>query len=148
MVDAVLMLSGNVGALTEKVGRQEAGFEKLSRQYHQLRQDIIKLDAKVESARRDLGAEVSELRAEFVKFQSLLYARFAELLSRLDAIVVRLDEVESTIDLHAKELRAATIELLSQFNAILTATQDSARNQITLRELTERIERLERRLGM
>ncbi|WP_139198863.1 hypothetical protein [Xaviernesmea oryzae] len=109
-------ISGNL----ETIGRFDAEFTKLSRHHAQVRGDIL-----------DVKAEVAQFRADVTQ--------------RLQALLLRMDEVENSIDAGDSRIKDLQRENRGQYNDILTAIQDGLQNSIAYRELSERVELLERR---
>ncbi|MGK6313897.1 hypothetical protein [Neorhizobium sp. DT-125] len=130
LIDVIQPLTNQVGRLTDGVGRYDAEFEKLHKQNNLLRQDMIEL----RSGQTQLKSELTQLKSDVT--------------SRLDAITIRLEEIENTGEKNAAAIRALAADAVLQHNAILNALQESNKNDISLRELEERIVNLERRMGI
>lgn len=122
-IEGMKNLNERITANVEALGRFDVEFTKLSRQNNQLRSDVL-----------DVKSELGHFRVEASQ--------------RLNAIFSRLDEVENVVDSNSKYIRDLASENRSHYNDILTALQDGLHNNISIRELTERIEELERRSGM
>lgn len=69
-------------------------------------------------------------------------------MTRLDAIAARLEEVERLEDERAREIKEIHVDLVSQYNDILSAIQMASNSVADTRDFRERLEQLERRLGM
>lgn len=123
VIDGMKTLNERVAGNLESVGRFEAEFIKLSRQNIQLRSDLL-----------DVKSELGQFRAEANQ--------------RLQAVLHRIDEIENVVDGNSHHVRELRIEARSQYNDILTAIQNGLQNSISSRELSERVEELERRAGM
>ena len=83
---------------------------------------------------------MGQLRSEVTQFRS-------DMVARLDAITLRLDEIESTGENNAMALRTIGSDLVLQHNVILNAVQESNINTLALKALEERVASLERRLS-
>lgn len=130
MIEGTKALTDRVGVMTDKIGRYDAEFEKLSRQNHTLRQDIL------------------TVRSEALQQRSDITTRLDAQGGRFDALGSRLEEIENTVDGNSRALRELIIEGVSQYNSILTALQDGIKSQISIRELLEKVNELERRIGI
>ncbi|NKN36570.1 hypothetical protein HFC70_09390 [Agrobacterium sp. a22-2] len=123
VIDGMKTLNERISGNLESMGRFEAEFTKLSRQNNQLRSDLL-----------DVKTELGQFRAEANQ--------------RLQAVLHRIDEIENAVDGNSHHIRELRIEARSQYNDILTAIQSGLQNSISSRELSERVDELERRVGM
>lgn len=123
VIDGMKTLNDRIADNLEAMGGFEAEFTKLSRQNTQLRGDIL-----------DVKSELGQFRSE---------AR-----QRLQALLHRLDEIENFVDGNSDYIRELRTEVRSQYNDILTAIQDGLQNSIACRELSDRVDELERRTGV
>ncbi|MCM2477028.1 hypothetical protein HGO38_26615 [Rhizobium sp. CG5] len=123
VIDGMKTLNERVAGNLESVGRFEAEFLKLSRQNIQLRSDLL-----------DVKSELGQFRAEANQ--------------RLQAVLHRIDEIETVVDGNSNHIRDLRIEARSQYNDILTAIQSGLQNSILSRDLSERVDALERRAGL
>jgi hypothetical protein len=69
-------------------------------------------------------------------------------MTRLDAIAARLEEVERLDDERAGDIKKLRIELITQYNDILSALQMASNSAADAKEFRERPEQIERRLGI
>lgn len=123
VIDGMKTLNDRISGNLDAVGRFEAEFAKLSRQNNQLRSDVL-----------DVKSELTQFRAEASQ--------------RLQALLHRMDEIENFVDGNSNHIRELRIEIRSQYNDILTAIQDGLQNSIASRELSDRVDELERRAGI
>lgn len=123
VIDGMKTLNDRISGNLDAVGRFEAEFAKLSRQNNQLRSDVL-----------DVKSDLTQFRAEASQ--------------RLQALLHRMDEIENFVDGNSNHIRELRIEIRSQYNDILTAIQDGLQNSIASRELSDRVDELERRAGI
>ena len=133
----------------DSVGRFEGEFRKITRQNNQVLQSHIELRSEISALRSDFGhlqvefgglrSDMGQLRSEFGELRSDANDFRTETSKRLDAILRRLNDLENGQDKLANELRDIHIELRSQYNQILTASQDGLFSRLNLSELEERV---------
>lgn len=123
VIDGMKVLNDRISGNWETMGRFEAEFTKLSRQNNQLRTDIL-----------DIKSELGQFRTEASQ--------------RLQALLHRMEEIENVVDGNSSNIRELRIEARSHYNDILTAIQDGLKNSISFRELSERVDELERRSAL
>lgn len=128
LMDLMRPMINQVGRLTDSVGRYDAEFTKIGRHFHDLRQDMITL----QTAQARTDAKLDQLT------QSMT--------TRLDAIFIRLDEIENTGLRNEKAIRDLASEMVLQHNTILNALQDSHNNKLALEQFDERLSELERQV--
>jgi chromosome segregation ATPase len=133
LMDLMRPMINHVGHFTEALGRHDAEFNKIGRHFHDLRQNIIDVKSEIRLTKNELEA----LKSEFTSFK-------ADISTRLDAIFIRLDEIESTGLRNETAIRNLASEMVLQHNTILNALQDSHNNKLALEQLDERLSELER----
>jgi chromosome segregation ATPase len=129
LIDGMKTLNERVAETMGATDRFDAEFTKLSRYSNQLRSDVL-----------DVKSEVQQHRSETSQFRS-------DINQRLQAILHRMDELENAVDANSNQIRELRSDARSQYNEILTALQTGLQNNVSLRELVDRVEDLERRLG-
>lgn len=158
LINLMTVTNGQVGRLADTVGHYDAEFIKIGRNFHTLRQDMIGLRSDLDGLKIDVGDlrnelrhetgslrsemsglkdEISSLRDEFASFKP-------SITERLDAIFLRLDEIENTGLRNEAALRNMASEMVLQHNAILNAIQDSHNNKLALEDFDRRLSDLER----
>ena len=143
LLDVIRPMINQVGRVTDVVGRFEAEFEKIGRNFHSLRQDMIELRSGFGETRSEMGqfrSDLGQIRSDLTQFRS-------DMVARLDAISLRLDEIENTGEANATSLRMIASDLVLQHNAILNAVQESSINTMSLKDLEEQVADLKRRLS-
>ncbi len=128
LMDLMRPMINQVGRMTDNIGRYDAEFNKIGRHFHDLRQEMI-----------SLRTGQMEIRSELSEFKS-------DLTARLDAIFIRLDDIENTGLRNETAIRNLASEMVLQHNTILNALQDSHNNKLALDELSERVGELERQV--
>ncbi|TNM65897.1 hypothetical protein [Aliirhizobium smilacinae] len=126
LMDLMRPMINHVGHFTEALGRHDVEFNKIGRHFHDLRQDMITL----RTGQMQIKSELAEFKADIT--------------IRLDAIFIRLDEIESTGVRNETAIRNLASEMVLQHNTILNALQDSHNNKLALEQLEERLSELER----
>lgn len=119
VIDGMKTLNERISGNLETLGRFEVEFTKQERQGNLLRRDIL-----------DLKSDMGQFRSE----TNL----------RLQALLQRMDEIETVVDGNSPHIRALRIEASGQYNDILTAIQEGLLNNLSLRELSDRVVALER----
>lgn len=122
VIDGMKSLNERISGNLDTVGRFETEFVKITRQNNQIRSDIL-----------DIKSDLGQFRSETNQ--------------RLQALFHRVDEIETIVDGNAKGIKELQIENRSHYNDILTALQDGLHNSISVREISERVDELERRPG-
>lgn len=130
LMDLMRPMINHVGHFTEALGRHDAEFNKIGRHFHDLRQDMITL----RTGQMQIKSELAEFKADIS--------------TRLDAIFLRLDEIESTGLRNETAIRNLASEMVLQHNTILNALQDSHNNKLALEQLDERLSELEREVRL
>jgi predicted nucleic acid-binding Zn-ribbon protein len=137
VLDGMKTLNSNISANIDAIGRFESEFTKLSRQNTQVRGDVL-----------EVRSDFAQFRTDVTHRFDALEHRLESLAQRLEALHHRMEDIENTLDANSEHIRETRIELRSQYNDILTALQGGLQNTTALRDLTERVEALERRAGM
>ncbi|SMC96437.1 hypothetical protein SAMN05880593_11260 [Rhizobium sp. RU36D] len=136
LIETIKVMNTGIGRHIEAVGRFETEIVKLNRHAHQHRQDLGDVRSGVEQVRGEMG----QVRGDI----SQMHTKISH---QLDGILLRLDELENAVNSNGLDIKTLQTEAVSQYNDVLNAIQGSTHNNILLRELTERIEAIERRLG-
>jgi archaellum component FlaC len=118
------------GRMTNRVDVLTTEVEKSNRQYVVISSDVASLKNDLASLKNDLGSFRAESGAR------------ADGLSRL------LDEIEQVAERIGQDVKATRIELVGQQNDILNALQSGLIARLDVEDLRERIDELERHLGM
>jgi polyhydroxyalkanoate synthesis regulator phasin len=134
LIDGMKMLNQSVANNLQTTHRFDAEFIKLSRQNMQLRDQMIEFHSQTRG-------DIHDIRSEMAKFR-------AEVNSRLDALFLRVGELENAVEGCVTQLRELAIEARSQYNEILNALQGNLQNRSAIEDLNERLEALERRFGV
>ena len=143
LIDAMQGVNRRLMETMTMTDRFDVEFAKISRHNNQFRLDMIDLKSELAQVRGEVGhlrGEVAQLRAEFEKFRE-------QSRTRMDALFHRIDELETAITDNSRQIKALTLDVASHSNEILNAVQGGWQNRISLEELVERIEALERRVG-
>ncbi|MGF9564076.1 hypothetical protein [Neorhizobium sp. JUb45] len=122
IIDGMKTLNVQVGRSIDTTARFDAEFFKINRQYNTLTEMVMKFQAET---RQGLSA----------------------LETRLDAVLRRLDEVESVGHENANIIKELRIEGNRHHNEVLNAIQSGLQNKTALEELEERVAELERRMA-
>ncbi len=130
LIDGMKTLNHHVSGHIEAIGRFDVEFTKISRQNNQLATNVL-----------NVSSEMAQFRMETSQ-------KFDSLFNRLEAMLLRLDEIENAVDGNSRQIKELSTDVRSQYNDILTALQHGVQNSVAIRELADRIEAIERRLGM
>lgn len=143
LIDAMQGVNRRLMETMTMTDRFDVEFAKISRHNNQFRLDMIDLKSELAQVRGEVGqlrAEVAQLRAEFEQFRE-------ESRTRMDSLFHRIDELETAVSDNSRQIKALTLDVASHSNEILNAVQGGWQNKISLEDLVERIEALERRVG-
>ena len=141
LIDGMKMLNQSVANNLQTTHRFDAEFIKLSRQNMQLRDQMIEFHSQTRGDFHDIRSEMATFRSEMAKFRT-------EVNTRLDALFLRVGELENIVEGCVAQLRELAIEARSQYNEILNALQGNLQNRSAIDDLNERLEALERRFGL
>jgi chromosome segregation ATPase len=136
LIDAMQGVNRRLMETMTMTDRFDVEFAKISRHNNQFRLDMIDLKSELAQVR----GEVGQLRAEFEQFREESRTRMASLFHRID-------ELETAVSDNSRQIKALTLDVASHSNEILNAVQGGWQNKISLEDLVERIEALERRVG-
>lgn len=143
LIDAMQGVNRRLMETMTMTDRFDVEFAKISRHNNQFRLDMIDLKSELVQVRGEVGqlrGEVAQLRAEFEQFRE-------ESRTRMDSLFHRIDELETAVSDNSRQIKALTLDVASHSNEILNAVQGGWQNKISLEDLVERIEALERRIG-
>ncbi|WP_165214963.1 hypothetical protein [Affinirhizobium pseudoryzae] len=136
LIDAMQGVNRRLMETMTMTDRFDVEFAKISRHNNQFRLDMIDLKSELAQVR----GEVAQLRAEFEQFRD-------ETRTRMDSLFHRIDELETAVSDNSRQIKALSLDVASHSNEILNAVQGGLQNKISLEDLVERIEALERRVG-
>ncbi|MGE6741029.1 hypothetical protein ACQKGC_12205 [Allorhizobium pseudoryzae] len=143
LIDAMQGVNRRLMETMTMTDRFDVEFAKISRHNNQFRLDMIELKSELAQLRGEVGqlrGEVAQLRAEFEQFRD-------ETRTRMDSLFHRIDELETAVSDNSRQIKALSLDVASHSNEILNAVQGGLQNKISLEDLVERIEALERRVG-
>lgn len=95
-----------------------------------------------------VNRQLLTLHEDQTAFRSDMTARADSLAKRMDAMAKRMIEFENLLDRNADETRSARTEIVGLENEILNAVQAGLSNVADANELRDRLEELERRVGL
>jgi archaellum component FlaC len=143
LIDSMQGLNRRLMETITLTDRFDVEFAKISRHNNQFRQDMIDLKSEVAQLRGEVAqvrGEVAQVRADLDQFRD-------ETRTRLDSLFHRIDDLETAVSDNSRQIKTLTLDVTSHSNEILNAVQGGLQNKISLEELVERIEALERRVG-
>lgn len=148
LIDGMKVLNQSVANNLQTTHRYDAEFIKLSRQNMQLRDQMIDFHSQTRGDIHDIRSEMATFRTGLTAFRSEMAEFRTEVNSRLDALFLRVGELENIVEGCVTQLRELAIEARSQYNEILNALQGNLQNRSAIEDLNERLEALERRFGI
>ncbi len=118
------------------LGMVEAAIENFS----SVETEITKLNRKMN------GLQDSNMR-QFGTLQELAVRQHGETTGRLDAVSVRIEDMERQLDERARDVKRTQIDLTGQYNDILTALQNASQALRISEETSIRLHDLENRMS-
>ncbi len=94
-----------------------------------------------------VGTEITKLNRRMNALQELAVRNHAETSGRLDAISFRLEENERVLDEHGRVIKKMQIEVVSQYNEVLTALRDASYASRVADGMDARLAEVERRIA-
>ncbi len=94
-----------------------------------------------------VGTEITKLNRRMNALQELAVRNHAETSGRLDAISFRLEETERVLDEHGRVIKKMQIEVVSQYNEVLTAVRDASYASRIADGMDARLAEVERRIA-
>lgn len=94
-----------------------------------------------------VGTEITKLNRRLNALQELAVRNHAETSGRLDAISFRLEENERVLDEHGRVIKKMQIEVVSQYNEVLTALRDASYASRIADGMDARLAEVERRIA-
>ncbi|MCD2180127.1 hypothetical protein [Rhizobium sp. C1] len=94
-----------------------------------------------------VGTEITKLNRRMNALQELAVRNHAETSGRLDAISFRLEETERVLDEHGRVIKKMQIEVVSQYNEVLTALRDASYASRIADGMDARLAEVERRIA-
>ncbi|TWF57028.1 hypothetical protein [Neorhizobium alkalisoli] len=122
-----------VEAAIEKFSSTETEITKLNRGMNTLQELLLRQNGAAHTLLLNLQNDFSNLRNEIS--------------SRFDAIVARLEDIDRLLDERANDIKRAQIDLISQYNEVLNAVQDSSQAARMARDLDVRLTEVENKIA-
>lgn len=126
-----------LGALIEMQKRLVNTLESSNARFDRVDTEILKVN-------RQLG----QLHEGQAAFRSDMTAFRSDITARVDSMARRIGEAEDLLDRNADETRSARAEIVALENEILNAVQAGLGNMTDANDLKERLDALERRMGL
>lgn len=126
-----------LGALIEMQKRLVNTLESSNARFDRVDTEILKVN-------RQLG----QLHEGQAAFRSDMTAFRSDITARVDSMARRIGEAEDLLDRNADETRSARAEIVALENEILNAVQAGLGNMADANDLKERLDALERRMGL
>lgn len=126
-----------LGALIEMQKRLVNTLESSNARFDRVDTEILKVN-------RQLG----QLHEGQAAFRSDMTAFRSDITARVDSMARRIGEAEDLLDRNADETRSARAEIVALENEILNAVQAGLGNMTDANNLKERLDALERRMGL
>ncbi|MFN3502548.1 MAG: hypothetical protein ACK4ZJ_09815 [Allorhizobium sp.] len=105
----------------------------------------------VEAAIEKFGSieiEITKLNRKMNSLHELASQHHSETSTRLGAIISRLDEAETMLDERSRDIKRTQIEVVGQYNEVLTALQDAANAMRIAEDLNTRLIAVESKLSL
>lgn len=129
-----------VEAAIEKFSSTETEITKLNRKMNSMQEVMLRQNGTVHTLLLNLQNDSSNLRSDFLNLRN-------EISARLDAIVARLEDIDRLLDERASDIKRAQIDLISQYNDVLNAVQDSSQAARMVRDLDVRLTEVENKIA-
>ncbi|QLF69680.1 hypothetical protein FE840_009055 [Peteryoungia desertarenae] len=91
--------------------------------------------------------EITKLNRKMNSLQELATRQHAETSTRLEAIISRLDETELVLDERSRDIKRTQIDVVGQYNEVLTALQDASQAFRVAQDLESRLTVIETKLA-
>ena len=92
--------------------------------------------------------EITKLNRKMNSLHELSSRQHSETSSRLEAIISRIDETESLLDERSRDIKRTQIEVVGQYNDVLTALQDASNAFRIAEDVDARLSAVERKLSL
>lgn len=105
----------------------------------------------VEAAIEKFGSieiEITKLNRKMNSLHELASQHHSETSTRLGAIISRLDEAETMLDERSRDIKRTQIEVVGQYNEVLTALQDAANAMRIAEDLNTHLIAVESKLSL
>jgi uncharacterized phage infection (PIP) family protein YhgE len=105
----------------------------------------------VEAAIEKFGSietEITKLNRKMNSLHEVASQHHSETSTRLGAIISRLDEAEAMLDERSRDIKRTQIEVVGQYNEVLTALQDASNAMRIADDLNTRLITVESKLSL
>ena len=133
-----------LGALIEMQKRLVNALESSNARFDRVDTEILKVNRQLGRLHEGQAA----FRSDMTAFRSDMSAFRSDITARVDSMARRIGEAEDLLDRNAEETRSARAEIVALENEILNAVQAGLGNMADASDLKERLDALERRMGL